>query len=89
MSVGEGPDGELIVGTSEPKGYLRPGVREEVTADEDVADGHGHGEQNVVGRMMERGFTSGTVGAGRPICAMCAETIWDNGFEIGSPLKEY
>jgi hypothetical protein len=90
MSVGVGPNGDVVVGSSEDGAYIRPSVRPLVKSDETVADGvGGHGEQKVLGKMMEMGHTSGTISAGGPVCTMCAEDIEDNGFIIGSPLKSY
>jgi filamentous hemagglutinin len=91
MAVGVGRRGAngpraVIVGTSEPRGYLRPGVT--VEADEIVAEGCGHAECNVIDRAVTEGVQLEAVGAGRPICPTCAERINESGAQPATPLRE-
>jgi hypothetical protein len=55
MGVGEGVDASgatrRVVGTSEPNGYLRPGVRDAIASGEEVASGAGHAEANILDYM--------------------------------------
>ncbi|MFI7603243.1 RHS repeat-associated core domain-containing protein [Actinoplanes sp. NPDC049681] len=91
MGVGEGVDASgttrTVIGTSEPNGYLRPGVRDMVRPGEEVATGTGHAEANILDYMKANGITPGQVGAGRPICPACASAIENAGARPGSPLK--
>jgi filamentous hemagglutinin len=91
MGVGEGVDANgvprTVVGTSEPNGYLRPGVRDAIAPGEEVATGAGHAEVSILDYMRENGIKPMVVGAGRPICPACASAIEDAGAIPGSPLK--
>ncbi len=91
MGVGKGIDEtgtvRTVIGTSEPNGYLRPAVRAAVTEDEEVAGGLGHAEDDIVSYMSGNGIEPITVGAGRPICPSCAQTIEGAGASPATPLK--
>lgn len=65
----------VVIGTSEPNGYLRPEVRAAIEPGEVVASGIGHAEQNIVRHCQANGWNAITVGAGRPICPDCAIAI--------------
>lgn len=90
MAVGvtEAAAGEqtTVIGTSEPRGYLRPGVT--LNEGEVVAAGHGHAEADIVHWAEQREQKVLTVGAGRPICAPCAEEIQRVDAVAATPLKE-
>ncbi len=73
MGAGVIESNAVIIGTSEPRAYLRAEVREQVVAEgETVADGLGHAESNIVGYA---GVALLAVGAGRPICEGCEGKI--------------
>lgn len=76
---------EQVVGTSEPNGYLRPGV--ELNAGEELAGGTGHAEENILAYMAENDIDPLYVAAGRPICPPCAALIEGAGAEPASPLR--
>jgi filamentous hemagglutinin len=88
MAVGVGRDEagnvRTIVGTSEPGGYLRPGVS--LNAGEELATGSLHAEQNIIGYGGP--FTNPFyIAAGRPICPICAAAIEESGATPASPLR--
>lgn len=90
MAVGiaeaAGGDQTTVVGTSEPRGYLRPGVT--LNEGEVVAPGRGHAEADIVTWAEQREQKVLTVGAGRPICTPCAEEIRRADAVPATPLKE-
>jgi hypothetical protein len=75
-----------IVGTSEPRGYLRPGVSLE--KGEVVAPGNGHAETDIIDWAEQRERSVITIGAGRPICPTCAEEIRRVDAQPATRLKE-
>lgn len=90
MAVGivEAADGQRtsVVGTSEPHGYLRPGVSLE--EGEVVAPGNGHAETDIIDWAEQRERSVLTIGAGRPICAACASEIRRVDAQPATRLKE-
>ncbi len=62
-----------VVGTSEPRGYLRPGVT--LNPGEELATGAGHTEPNILDYISENGIEPIAAAAGRPICARCEKMI--------------
>jgi filamentous hemagglutinin len=58
MGVGIGTDDKgnirTVVGTSEPNGYLRPGVT--LNPGEELADGLGHAEISILDYMKQHGI---------------------------------
>lgn len=91
MGVGIGRDAagglRTVIGTSEANGYLRPAVRAAIQAGEEVAPGLGHAEQDILAYMLENEISPLTVGAGRPICPICAGEIRGAGASAATPLK--
>jgi len=89
MGVGVGRDSagnvRTVVGTSEPNGYLRPGVT--LRPGEELASGTGHAEVDIIEYMTRQGISPTTVGAGRPICPACASVLDDLGVWPATPLK--
>jgi filamentous hemagglutinin len=83
----QAPDGSYVsvVSTSEPGGYLRPGVT--VNSDEVVISGTGHAEADIVNWAEQNGYRVVTIGAGRPICPSCAGAIAGSGGSPATPLK--
>jgi hypothetical protein len=72
LAVGVVENASIIVGTSEPRGYIREWVRPEIREDEEVAKGNAHAEVNVVSHC---GGLLLAVGAGRNICENCESSI--------------
>lgn len=75
----------VVVSTSEPNGYLRPGVS--LNPGEVVIKGTGHAEADITSWAAQNGYTVQTVGAGRPICANCAIAINGANAVPATPLK--
>jgi filamentous hemagglutinin len=90
MGVGTGYDdsGALrtVVGTSEKAGYLRRGVT--LIPGEELATGTGHAEASILEYMKANGIAPDLIGAGRPICAACADLLDGAGASPATPLKE-
>lgn len=82
MGVGIGRDSggglRTVVGTSEPNGYLGPGVRSAIQEGEEIAPGLGHAEQDVLDYMQQNGIAPIAVGAGRP--DLSSVRNWDRWF---------
>jgi filamentous hemagglutinin len=74
LAVGIGRTAEgrqvTVIGTSEPAGYMRPGVT--LKGEEVLATGSGHAEENVINYMQSNGISPLTIGASRGICTSCA-----------------
>jgi filamentous hemagglutinin len=89
MGTGIGQDaaGNLrtVVGTSEPGGYLRPGVS--LNPGEELATGAGHAETSILAYMGENEIDPLAIAAGRPICPACAAAIEDSGAFPAGPLR--
>lgn len=74
-----------VVSTSEPNGYLRPGVT--LNPGEVVVPGTGHAEADIVNWAAQNGYTVETIGAGRPICPSCASALSGANAVPATPLK--
>lgn len=89
MGVGLAEDANgvqrVLIGTSEPMGYLRPGVT--LDPGEILAPGLGHAEANIVNFAQQNGLSLLDVGATRPICASCGSLIEGAGATPVTPLK--
>jgi hypothetical protein len=89
MGVGVAEDAsgarQVLVGTSEPRGYLRPGVT--LAPGEMIAPGLGHAEADIVNYAQQNGLRLLEVGATRPICPACAAAIEGAGARAVTPLK--
>jgi RHS repeat-associated protein len=89
MGVGQGTDAtgavRTIVGTSEPGGYLRPGVL--LQDGEDLAQGLGHAEKQIIDYMKAMGIQPSGVAAGRPMCSACVQIVEDAGAETWSSRR--
>jgi hypothetical protein len=83
----EDPQGNYVpvIATSEPGGYLRPGVT--VDPGEIVISGTVHAEQSILDWANANGFRVITVGVGRPICPSCAAAVQGSGASTATPLK--
>jgi len=75
----------VLVGTSEPRGYIRPGVT--INPGEVVVTGSGHAEANIVAHAQQQGMQVVEIGATRPICSNCANIIAKSGAISVTPFK--
>jgi RHS repeat-associated protein len=75
----------VLVATSEPGGYLRPGVT--LQPGETMVAGTGHAEVDIVNYANENGLTVINIGATRPICPSCQSVIAPTGATVSTPLK--
>ena len=75
----------VLIGTSEPMGYLRPGVT--LKPGEILAPGLGHAEADIINFSLQNGLNLKEVGATRPICPFCASLIESAGAIPVTPLK--
>jgi hypothetical protein len=69
----------LVIGTSEPNGYIRPSVRPSIPADAYISNLPGHAEDSIVQFAQQQGWQVISVGAGRPICQPCEQIIVNAG----------
>ena len=76
---------KVLIGTSEPRGYLRPGVS--LNAGEQMVAGAGHAEASIVDYAAANGLRIVDIGATRPVCAGCQGVIPDTA-NISTPLKD-
>jgi len=74
-----------LIGTSEPGGYLRPGVQ--LKPGEIVIPGACHAEQDIVNYAKANNLKVIEIGATRPICPSCASAIKSTGGAATTPLK--
>lgn len=90
MAVGIAEDASgarsVLIGTSEPRGYLRPGVT--LAPGETLAPGPGHAEMGIVDQTQQNGLRLLEVGATRPICPDCARAIDGAGARTVTPRKQ-
>ncbi|MEX5543999.1 hemagglutinin repeat-containing protein [Pseudomonas pergaminensis] len=75
----------VLVSTSEPRGYLRPGVS--LQEGEKVVVGTGHAEADIVSYANANGLKVVDIGATRPVCASCQNVIEPTGANVSTPLK--
>ena len=85
--VAETKTGEevAVLGTSESNAYLRSGIS--LKSNEMLVSGTGHAEQDVYKFCQQRGWNLLSIGATRPICETCVETIAPAGTDIITPIK--
>lgn len=82
-------DRRVVIGTSEPNGYLRPGVKSALLLVETVISGLGHAEADIVSWAVKNDCKVIAVAAGRPICENCVQTIEGVGGLVASPKKSH
>ena len=75
----------MLIATSEPRGYLRPGVT--LKPGEILVPGSGHAEMDIVYFAQQNSWTLFEVGATRRICPWCAAGIEGLGARPVTPLK--
>lgn len=89
MSVGVAEDATgkrtVLIGTSEPRGYLRPNVQ--LNEGEVVVSGTGHAEDDVVSYAKTHNLKLIDIGATRPVCVSCQTVISPTDSNITTPLK--
>jgi len=89
MAVGLAEDAtgakRVLIATSEPRGYLRPGVV--LREGEVLVKGTGHAEADIAEYARQNGMRLLEVGATRPICSGCASAISRAGAVPVTPLK--
>lgn len=89
MGVGVAQDSEgklhTIIGTSEPRGYLRPGVT--LNDGEIMAVGTGHAEVDILNHAKSNGWTLLGVGTTRPACPNCQDALDTANVPIFTPRK--
>jgi len=91
VGVGKAPDGKfrLVVGSSDPNGLYPASIRGLIkkVGIPAMQPGHVHAEVRVLEWMKANGYRPITVGAGRPICPLCADAIARTGASAASRLK--
>jgi filamentous hemagglutinin len=75
----------VLVGTSEPRGYLRPGVI--LKPGETMAVGLGHAEADIAAFASANKLRIIDIGATKPICVPCQDAIIPTGANISTPLR--
>ena len=75
----------VLISTSEPRGYLRPGV--ELNPGEILVRGTGHAEVDIVTHVNANNLKLIDIGDTRPVCPTCQTTILPTGANISTPLK--
>jgi hypothetical protein len=75
VAVAEDANGArvVLISTSEPRGYLRPGVT--LKPGEVLVRGNGHAEADIVAYAQANGLRVVSIGATRPVCASCQNAI--------------
>jgi filamentous hemagglutinin len=77
-----------LISTSEANGYLRKGVT--LNENEVLVKGQGdiHAEVDIVNYCKDNNLDLISIGATRPVCPNCVETVASTGAEISTPLKK-
>jgi filamentous hemagglutinin len=75
----------VLIGTSEPGGYLRPGVQ--LRPGESLIPGLGHAEEDIINYAKANNLKVIEIGATRPVCPTCVRTITLSGARITTPIK--
>jgi filamentous hemagglutinin len=75
----------VVVSTSEPRGYLRPGVT--LKEGEIVIPGSTHAETDIIAYAKANGLRVVEIGATRPVCLDCQNQIAPTGAHIATPIK--
>lgn len=75
----------VLVSTSEPRGYLQPGVT--LLPGETVIAGTGHAEADIVTYAKAKGLKIVDIGATRQVCESCQNVIAPTDANISTPLK--
>ncbi|MBX9721734.1 MAG: hypothetical protein K2X81_10090 [Candidatus Obscuribacterales bacterium] len=76
-----------VLGTSEPKGYLRHGVKPKLYEIVVCCKTKAHAEITVIAFVVQENWILLTIGATRPICNDCRDAIQHVGAEPVTPLR--
>lgn len=76
-----------MIGTSEPRGYIKGPLRGLIRSDDIIVRGSGHAEADVVQYSNAQGWNLIGVGATRDICPACAADIAATGADAATPLQ--
>ena len=76
----------VLISTSEPRGYLRPGVT--LKPGETMVVGTGHAEADIVTYAKANNLKVIDIGSTRPVCPPCQDAIGPTGANISTPLKK-
>lgn len=76
----------VLIGTSEPAGYLRPGVT--LRPGETMIPGACHAEQDIINYAASQNLRVIEIGATRPVCPNCVNAINPTGATITTPIKK-
>jgi RHS repeat-associated protein len=76
-----------LIGSSEPNGYIRPGLQRLIQSDDIIVRGDGDAEANIVAFASQKGWRLLGVGATRGICDECAMSIAGAGGTAATPLR--
>jgi hypothetical protein len=76
----------MLIGTSEPGGYLRPGVT--LKPGETMIPGPMHAEQDIINYATANNLKVIEIGATRPVCPNCVNAINPTGATITTPIKK-
>ncbi|MGO9915166.1 MAG: hypothetical protein ACLQIB_10700 [Isosphaeraceae bacterium] len=87
VAVAEDSNGvrHVLVATSEPRSYLRPGVA--LRPGEIMVGGTAHAEANIVAHAQAKNLLVVEIGATRPVCVPCQDLINPTGAKILTPLQ--
>ena len=91
MAVGVAEDANgvrtVLLSTSEPNGYLRPGVMPK-PGEIVVRGGRGvHAEADIVNYANQNGLRIVAIGATRGVCDTCAQAVSEAGAHVATPLR--
>ncbi|MES2793025.1 MAG: hypothetical protein V4719_25660 [Planctomycetota bacterium] len=75
----------VLVSTSEPRGYLRPGVT--LKPGETMVPGTGHAEVDIANYIKAKCLKLVDIGATKPVCGPCQDVLGPTGANISTPLK--
>jgi hypothetical protein len=75
----------VLIGTSEPRGYIRPGVT--INEGEVIVRGTGHAEADIVRFVNDNDLLLIDIGATRPVCIGCASVVAPTGAKVSTPFK--
>jgi filamentous hemagglutinin len=75
----------VLIGTSEPRGYLRPGVS--LKPGETVVAGTGHAEADIINYAKAKKLKVVDIGATRRVCVPCQDVIAPTGAKFSTPVK--
>jgi RHS repeat-associated protein len=77
----------VMIGTSEPRGYIRKPMKALLAPGDIIVKGTGHAEADIVRYSNDQGWNLIGVGATRGICTPCAQEIAGAGATAATPLK--